>query len=329
MGNFKFPTRWISRFVMGYMVLAVVWWTVHLWRMNERQFADETALLEAHFKTRERGANLSQLHETIEYQAIVTKYHKSHKMIWGEGSVLLLALAVGIWLINRSANREVSLARQQRNFLLSITHELKSPLAGIRLGFETLGKHQLAREQTNTLCFNGLRETERLQSLVNDLLLAAKLEERWQPDLEEIDLRKIVESVIGQLASRFPEAKIEVDFPANFPAVQADRSGLEAILQNLLENAAKYSGGQPINFSAKNLPNGKTQLAVADLGPGIPDSEKEAVFQRFYRLGNELTRRTPGTGLGLYIVRQLVQGHGGRIWVADNRPSGSIFTAEI
>ena len=323
----KIPLKWISRFVIGYMLLAFGWWALHQWNESHRLFETEKALLESKYKT--RGVNLTQLQQTVEYQRIEQYWQKQQRMILGEGSFLMFCLVFGLWMINRSANREVALARQHRNFLLSITHELKSPLAAIRLILETLNKRELSREKLERLCSNGLRDAARLQTLVEDLLLAARLEDNWRPLPEPVDLRPLVQECIASLQTRFPASRFQMQIKQDLPPLQADKSGIQAVLQNLLENAIKYSPEGAIIAISVDQQAGKFVLKVADQGIGIPNGEKEAVFQKFYRIGNEEVRKTTGTGLGLYIVKQVVQAHGGTIVVSDNQPKGTVFTVQL
>lgn len=319
----------MSHFVIGYMVLAFGWWALHLWQQNDRLFQVERQLLEARFTRKNQGVNLTQMYETAEYKKIEHTWRKGRRMVVAEGLFFTLCLIFGLWVINRSANRELTLARQRRNFLLSITHELKSPIASLRLVLETLGKRELPREQLEQLCKGGLKDAARLQTLVEDLLLAARLEDNWRPLPEPVDLLTLARDVAVGLQLRFPLANIHLNIPDNFPPMQADKSGLTAIVQNLLENAVKYSPeGAPVELSAEQK-NGKSLLQIADRGRGIPDAEKQAVFEKFYRLGNEETRQTTGTGLGLYIVNQVVKAHGGSIQVTDSEPQGTVFTVEI
>ncbi len=325
--KFKFPLRWISRIVIGYMLVAFGWWALHLWKESRRLFETEKALLES--KYAERGVNLTRLYQTVEYQKIEQRWQSQQRMILAEGVFFSLCLVFGLWMINRAANQEVALVRQHRNFLLSITHELKSPLASIRLILETLCKRDLQRPQTETLCLNGLRDTARLQTLVEDLLLAARLEDQWHPLPEPVDFNHIVQECVASLQTRFPKAAIRVSIPNQLGPVVADKSGLQAVVQNLLENAVKYAPeGSQVDVSVEKN-NGKFRLRIADQGIGIPNDQKEAIFQKFYRIGNEDLRQSTGTGLGLYIVKQVVQAHGGTIQVTDNRPKGTIFTVEI
>lgn len=323
--------RWWSRLLIGYTLLASLWWGVHLWQQNDQLFAVERALLECRFsKNGTRGVNLTALEQTAEYKAIENRRLSCRRMVLSEGIILTVCLVVGLWLVNRSVNREIALARQRRNFLLSITHELKSPLSALRLTMETFGRRELAREQVEKLAANGLRDASRLHQLVEDMLLAARLEHNWRPLSEPLDLAAIVRDVVANLKIRFPQAVVSVQIPDHFAPVSADRSGLISVVQNLLENAVKYSpAGEPVELTAERNAAGRLRLRVADQGRGIPDSEKKAVFDKFYRLGNEETRQTTGTGLGLYIVQQVVKAHGGAITVQDNQPRGTVFTLEM
>lgn len=327
----KISLRAFSIFLAVYMLLAFGWWTVHLWRQNDKLFQTEKALLEARFsKNNTRGLNLSELEQTQEFQKIKRHWQGRRRMVLAEAIFFTACLFVGLGIVRRAASREVALARQRRNFLLSITHELKSPLAAMRLILETFARRELPREQALKLAGNGLRDAARLQNLVEDMLLAARLEDNWRPLAEPLDLQALVRDIVASLAVRFPDARIDVQIPDNFAPVSADRSGLISVVQNLLENAVKYSPqGSPVWISATRSPAGRLQLQVADLGKGIPDAEKRAVFDKFYRLGNEETRQTTGTGLGLYIVSQVVKAHGGNISVSDNQPRGVVFSIEL
>jgi signal transduction histidine kinase len=155
------------------------------------------------------------------------------------------------------------------------------------------------------------------------------LEDNWRPLPESLDLLALARDVATALQIRFPKANFQIRFPENFPPVQADKLGLTAVIQNLLENAVKYSPeGAPVEISVEQRGQ-KIRLRVADQGQGIPDAEKQAIFEKFYRLGNEETRQSTGTGLGLYIVNQVVKAHGGTIRVADNKPQGTVFIIEM
>ncbi len=325
----RIPVKIASSFVIGYMVLAFGWWSYHLWSQNDRLFDAEKRAIEAGFSRPNKGVNLTQLYETAEYKKAEKTWRKSRRMIVWEGLFFTACLVFGLWIIHRSTNREVSLARQRRNFLLSITHELKSPIASMRLVFETLHKRILQPEQRDHLLSNGLKDVSRLQNLVEDLLLAARLEDNWRPLPEPIDLPALAQDVITRLKVRFPEANIQLHLPDGLVPLQADKPGFRSVLQNLVENALKYSPSGTLVECSIEQKHQKTRIRVADQGNGIPDHEKKVIFEKFYRLGSEETRRSTGTGLGLYIVQQVVKAHGGTIQVMDNLPQGTVFVVEI
>lgn len=325
----KISLRLLTSLVLTYLVLAFLWWAIQLWRLNDQVLTTSQDLLEMKYGGTKRGVNLTELRATAEYQALMQHHHRHRRMVLAEGIFFTCCLAFGLWVINRAAKRQVVLARQHRNFLLSITHELKSPIASIQLTLETLSKHALQREQLEKLCKNGLRDSTRLQNLVEDLLLAARLEDNWRPLPEPVDLLSIAQDCATSLQTRFPKGNIKIAIPKDFPFIQADKSGFTTVILNLLDNALKYSPPGALIELAAEKSNGKIRMRVADQGIGIPNSEKTAVFEKFYRLGNEETRQNTGTGLGLYIVKQVVEAHGGHISVTDNQPAGTVFTIEL
>lgn len=326
----KIPVRRLSHFVIGYMLLAFGWWSYHLWCQNNRLLEAKQEALELKFSRQNSGFNVTKLADTVEYKTIIRKWESERRMVVLEGLFFTICLIIGMWLINRSSHREITLAHQRRNFLLSITHELKSPLASIILIIETICKRELLeRAQVEKLCYAGLRDADRLKHLVEDLLLAARLEDKWQPLAEPVDLGALARDICAGLKVRYPMANMAIRIPKDFPPIQADKAGITSVVQNLLENAIKYSPeGTPVELTGEKF-NGRIRLQVSDEGQGIPDTEKKAVFEKFYRLGNEETRRATGTGLGLYIVQQVVKAHGGSIQLTDNQPKGAVFTLEM
>ncbi len=322
--------QWLTTAVLTYMVLAFAWWAIALWRENDRIFSLSLQALEMKYNRQAQGINLTALRHTAEYRALEARHRKHRRMILSEGIFFTLCLGFGLWVINRAAWRELDLARQRRNFMLSITHELKSPIAAMRLALETLQRRELQREQVEKLCAHGVRNAARLQSLVDDLLLAARLESDWQPQIERVYVREVIDACIANTHMRFPSACITVDIPPDFPPIQADAQGFTSVVQNLLDNALKYSElGSTVHISVGPAVGYQMYLRVADQGIGIPDAEKGAIFEKFYRVGNEEVRRSAGAGLGLYIVKQVVHLHKGTITVSDNVPKGTVFTVML
>ncbi len=317
--------RVLSYVVILYMLLAFGWWSVLLYTKNKDAFQAKAAYTQLVLVAEGKVKSGEDFLKTAEYQELRSKYRRQEWMIFGEASVFVISLVIGIWLINRSYYQEVEAAQQRRNFLLSITHELKSPIASIRLILETLMKRDLKKKQRNELSQNGLEEAERLHLLVDNLLLAAKIETAWEPNLESLQLRQLLEEIVTRMRSKYPKAHFDLEIEEPVAPLLADQLGITTVASNLLENAVKYSptpARVTISLSQKQQ---QLYWQTADQGSGIPDKEKTKVFERFYRIGNEDTRKAKGTGLGLHIVHQIVQAHKGRIKVLDNKPKGTIF----
>lgn len=311
------------------MLIAFSWWSVLLFTKNKDAFlakADNMGLVMSANKEIKTNA---ELYQTADYQDLASKYKRQEWMILGEAIVFVISLVIGVWLINRGYNKEIVLANQQRNFLLSITHELKSPLSSIRLILETFQKRELKPELRKKFTNSALQETDRLTTLVNDLLLAAKIETTYQPLIEPIPLTESVEDIVSKLKIKYPEAKLEVkSYPTDI-FIDGDRLGITSTLINLIENALKYSP-KPADVQITLQANEEeVVIDIADQGLGIKDKEKKKVFEKFYRIGSEDTRQTKGTGLGLFIVNEIIKAHHGKITILDNQPKGSIFKIEL
>jgi signal transduction histidine kinase len=307
-----------------YILLAFGWWSMLLMRKNEEAKQANIELLKLDMQVKNKFIDSENFEKSVEYQRVIEKYQRQAKMVWGEGSVLFLGLLWGFWMIQRSLQKEVQLNNQRRNFLLSVTHELKSPIASIRLILQTFQKRKLDEAQQTKFLNAAVVEADRLHELVDNLLLSSRLENQYERSVEEINVAAMIEELIEKCRIKFPRAHF--NFTKNeVPILRGDRQGLVSLFTNLLENAAKYSGEQAEITVRQNFVADKFLFEIADNGIGIPATEKRKVFEKFYRVGSEMTRRTKGTGLGLYIVAQIVKLHNGLISVTDNTPNGTIF----
>jgi K+-sensing histidine kinase KdpD len=219
----------------------------------------------------------------------------------------------------------MKLSRQQQNFMMAVTHELKSPIAAAKLNLETIRKHKLDEEKQHRLIDNTIRETNRLDQLCNNILLAAQLEtHRYQLFKEPLNISQLLEADIREIGGRIGTHSIQASI---LPGVwmEGDKLMLHIVLSNLVENAAKYAPRNTAIFVRLFEQNKQLKLQVIDEGPGIPDEEKERVFLKFYRVGNENTRKAKGSGLGLFLTAKIVEQHNGYIQVQDNKPSGACF----
>jgi signal transduction histidine kinase len=249
-------------------------------------------------------------------------------MILSEGMMFGLVLLAGAFYMHKSLARERKLQEQKKNFLLSVTHELKSPLASIKLLLQTIQKRDLSKAQIQDFIGKSLLDIERLDDMVENMLLASKIENSsYTFPKAKFSLSVLVDSIVNRLQITKCDGNQQIINAEIEPKIEitGDKFALTSVVTNLIENAIKYSKpceAVEVKLFAKE---GKIHFQVADHGIGIADNEKTRIFDRFYRVGSEDTRNTKGTGLGLYIVKQVLDKHEASIKVKDNRPVGSIF----
>jgi len=301
--------------LLAYIVAGLAWWFIALQTQN-RQMA-EYKLEALHPDDARYDAKLDAIR--LEQQ------HKTARNV-GEGSTFLLLILVGAMFVYREVRRQIKLQQQQQNFMMAVTHELKTPIAVTRLNLETLQKHRLDEQRQQQLIRAALQETGRLDTLANNILIASQLEGGgYIRAREELDLSMLIRQSVTDFMRRFPERKWEEAVEPGLRLL-GDRLLLQILINNLTENAIKYaSRGGSITITLKKA-SPHIVLSVKDEGQGIPDEEKRKVFEKFYRSGNENTRSSQGTGLGLWLCRKIAHDHKASIKIADNSPVGSIFT---
>ena len=308
--------------VFAYILAFSVWWAYLLYDKNETAYKEKVALNQITFWQIHPGDDYTA---SPDYKVITAKYQRQKLMIETEGSAFILLLLLGLLLVRRVFKREMQLVRQQHNFLLSVTHELKSPLATVKLSLQTMAMRKLEPEKEGKLIANSLVDIDRLEGLVDNILFAAKVE-RDEPGFsnDEINLSEITHLVVERFAHNKKSITIQEQIKPNV-YMHADPIGFTSVVMNLVENAIKYSEASTSVVVSLSDDNSNVILSVADQGIGIADPEKERVFAKFYRVGNEDTRKTKGTGLGLYIVKRIVEIYNGQISISDNKPVGSVF----
>lgn len=319
--RYKRQLRSFTFFIIAYMLIALFWWAILLIRNNNTILQLKTSLI---YQDKNIVEGKQDIKELPEYIAMMDLYHRRQRMIIGEAIVFALTIGFGIALTVRSLMRELTSTKKQKNFLLSITHELKSPLASINLILDTFVKRNLPREKVVELSHGGISETKRLEDLFNKILIAAKVESSSPFELRKTNLSTLVESTLDILHMRYPDVLIKEDIEANI-YVHIDEEAWNSVLFNLYENAIKYSPHEKELKVHLYRFEDTVYLKVSDKGIGISENEKDWIFDQFYRVGSEETRESQGTGLGLYIVREIVIGHKGKIRVIDNKPKGSLF----
>lgn len=313
----------IFTILFGYIILQFLWWEILMVKQTTEIINEKQKIVAL------TATDPQQMQSEIN-QLLKTKKLKIY-MIAGEGTVFLLLLLYGIYRIRKAYETETQLVSQQKNFVLSVTHELKTPIAATKLQLQTLLKHkQLDEEKREQLLQSALKETNRLNRLIEDVLLASHAEKNElllsTETINVSDLSKdIVESYYKE---KMADGSLEVQIQPNLTAF-TDKLLFPSIIINLIDNAFKYSPENPkVSFELKG--EGKNiVMKFSDNGIGVTEEEREKIFQKFYRVGNEETRKTKGTGLGLYIVKTIVNAHGGKISLASNQPKGSVFTVII
>ena len=310
-------------FLLAYIMAALIWWfvlllqqTSHIYTLQQQQTA----------RTYTDTASVAY---KIELSKIKDEKRRNDIKYIGEGVIFLLLIIVGAVYIYRSVRRQLGLQQQQQNFVMAVTHELKTPISVARLNLETLKRYQLDAEKQAKLIDTSLQETLRLDMLINNILISSQLDGKaYQQSKEELNFSDLLQTEIKQFSNRYPTRQVPTDIESDI-YLNGDALLLKLLVSNLLENANKYSEKEKPIYVQLHNDGGKIILKIADEGLGIADGEKEAIFQKFYRIGNEQTRTTKGTGLGLYICRQIAEAHHPTIEVADHLPQGSKFIVQF
>lgn len=248
------------------------------------------------------------------------------------GAITLL-LVIGLVLTHRNIAREMALARLKSDFVSNVSHELRTPLSLIRLYAETLEMGRLKSPEKYQEYYGIIRkESERLTGLINNILDFSRIEAgRKEYDFRETDVRELVHNTLESYRYQIEQNGFvfEEKIADDVPRLRVDREAIARSLLNLVNNALKYS--QDRKFIGVNLfrANGTVKLEVVDHGIGIPMQEQNKIFEKFYRVGDPLVHNTKGSGLGLSLVRHIVQAHGGEVAVDSTPGQGSTFTISL
>jgi two-component system, OmpR family, sensor histidine kinase CiaH len=307
--------------LLFYVIAALVWWFISLNNQNDTMRKLELSNIRYH-----RDSIAAPVDFKKEISSAEHEYRVNRSKYLGEGIIFFLLIILSAAYVYRAVRRQFKLQQQQQNFMMAVTHELKTPISVTRLNLETLQKYHLDPEKQKKILRATLTETERLNFLTNNILVSSQLEASgYKSSREELDLSDLFSDCLQQLRSRFPERIISENIEKNAD-VKGDPLLLQILINNLLENAIKYSPRDSVVTASLEKKDPKIILTVSDEGPGIPDDEKKKIFAKFYRIGNESTRKKQGTGLGLYLCRKIARGHNADILVTNNEVGGSNFT---
>lgn len=299
--------------LVAYISLQFVWWTYLLYSLSSEVTSQKELTISLQ--------NSDPLDLENALKELQAKKNRRLIMIGTEGAVFLSLLVFGIYRVKRSFEKETETIQQQKNFMLSVTHELKTPLAAVKLNIQTLLKRELNKDQQKNILENAIADADRLNAMIENVLVASRMENaevKFFP--ERVNLGLFIE---GFFKNHTYVSRLIFNLN-NEVAINADKNlALPSLLSNLIENALKYSEGMvKIELS---IENNYSVLSIADQGAGIPTEERKKIFDKFYRIGNEETRKTKGTGLGLFIVKYIVDKCNWKLTIEENTPRGTIF----
>jgi signal transduction histidine kinase len=308
---------WLFLAIVIVALAQATWWIIFMATLTDEKVEMAEAL----------GADSSyveQVHEQEISRQIMLGY---------EGVFFLLLVVLGAWLIYRALVRNERLKVQQENFLLAVTHELKTPLASLRLYLDTLESEKIPVEKKQTAIPRMRQDTLRLESMVDNILEAVRFEQgRYDLRMETIDLSQLAEDCLKTIDS-IPLAipKIVDKDIAPGIKVRGDWMALKRAFCAVSENALKYHNGHEVHLSVRlKAHDGTVKLEFQDHGIGLTKEDAAGIFERFYRVGNEMTRRYSGSGLGLYLCREILHAHGGDITARSAGPGkGTTFTITL
>ncbi|MEO6489579.1 MAG: ATP-binding protein [Ferruginibacter sp.] len=305
-------------FLLLYIIAALVWWYIALNQQNQKMM----------------DLKLNEIkREDVNYNESVFRIQKERDrktaQYAGEGAIFFLLIVAGAVFVYRTVNRELKIGQEQRHFIMAVTHELKTPIAVAKLNLETLQLRKLNEAQQERLLYNTLQETNRLNTLCNNMLISSQIDAGgYRITNEEINISQLAQNCVNDFSRRFPQRPF-VFSCTNDLFVSGDMLLLQMAINNLLDNAIKYSGKEDtIEIEIVQLIS-KLQIRIKDHGVGIELQERKKIFEKLYRIGNEATRNSKGTGLGLYLTKKIINSHKGRIFLQDNDPKGTIFIIEL
>ena len=316
--RFRFITvvYWL---LLLYIVAALVWWFVSLEKQNQHI----TDLRYSELNSQKAALDPQNFDRQL-YKIDNDSKRNTEKYI-AEGVTFLILILIGAFFVYRSVRKQFRVQQQQQNFMMAITHELKTPISVAMLNLETLQKYQLDAEKQKKLIRMTLQETSRLDTLINNILVSSQLEGGgYIFSKEELDFSSLFKDCIRDAKTRYPERNFIEDLEPEIE-IAGDPLLLQLLISNLIENAVKYSPKEKPIICKLNRPGKDVLMNIIDEGIGIADTEKTKIFEKFYRTGNESTRKTQGTGLGLYLCRKIAGDHNADISVTNNIPSGTNF----
>lgn len=316
--KYLFHFYWI---LLLYIIVALTWWFVFLLQQNDTIY------------NLQQGQSLSFVDskkiDEKKTSSIHQRYRIVRSQVYGEYAVFLFVFLIGAWALYRLLKKEFYIHQQEQHFLMGMTHELKTPIAIALLNIETLQNQNCDKALTQNLLNTTKEELKRLNGLYENMMTTILLEEKTKHVyVERFNVSEALQSLLEKYRQRYPTAIIQSDMQTLL-FVNADATMLSLCFRNLLDNAFQYSGDKKNILVVTKREQQAIEIRFVDEGFGIEKEEREFIFEKFYRSKNELSRNTKGSGLGLFLVKQIVSLHGGKISYAANQPQGSVFTLTL
>lgn len=302
-----------------YMIAALIWWFIALESQNQKVYRD----------------HLQQLPSTaIDYaskkESLIQASDRKSMQYVGEGVTFLLVILAGAVFVFRSVRKEFKLSLQQRDFMMAVTHELKTPVAAIQLNVQTIQKRKLEQRNQDIMLDGVAKECSRLNMLTQNILLTSQFESGVYNGIKQnINLSEIVKQTVEEYTLRYPNRNIIYDEPGKALNIKGEANMMQMAISNLLENALKYSASEkPVTIKLMQE-NRAVMLMVKDEGIGLPIAERKDIFKKFYRSQSHSKLNVKGTGLGLYLCKKIITDHKGILTVSDNIPAGLVFSITL
>ncbi len=305
--SFIYVFYWL---MLAYMVAALVFWFISLTNQN---------LVITQLKQSQLLAGDPEYAQKM--KAILTDEKAKSFQYQGEGATFLILIITSAVFVFRMLRTQLKSARQQKDFMMAITHELKTPIAVTKLNLETMLRRKLDGSQQERLINTTLAEADRLNALCNNMLLLNEMDSAYTLSNEDVDLNELVEECVNEHRTRFQTREFIIESEPDIH-IYGDRMLLKLAVNNLLDNAVKYSPKEAAVKVRLFLNEAGTTIEIVDEGEGIVEDELNKIFQKYYRGAKSQAK---GTGLGLYVTRQIVKQSRGTLEYRANKPKGSIF----
>lgn len=302
-------------FLLAYIMATLIFWFIALNLQNEELSRFRLDMIDV-----DDSLHAQKIHK------IESSRDRKAAQYLGEGITSFLVIVAGAILVLRMISRRLIQSEQQQNFMMAITHELKTPIAITKLNLETMQRRRLDTEQQHKLIKSTIQEANRLNALCNNMLLLSQIDAGgYTLTNEKFDLGTLVNDCVDDFIIRFPQRNIETYFDGQV-MVTGDKILLQLAVNNLLDNAIKYSGKDDVVLVKVFRDDRLVKLQVVDEGAGITASEKHRIFEKYFRGAQ---RQMKGTGLGLYLTKEIVKQHHGDITMTNNNPHGCIFEISL